>query len=213
MLNLLILLAMLPTSLKRDLYELEKGLDKIDLNKLVYIAYRLRRSGIDMISLLSDEEREILVKRGCEFITPFEDGVERIYTASNVKLYYEKFHYNKKAISDAMKLDGAKPEEIESELKKLDTFLRTDVISSDADPDPEFTEEQYQIAVTYLEVEKFVESLQQEVAMNVTEKIDAISNIVAYTLSISASNTESLEISKEESQTVSDKVLSIILKS
>ena len=210
MLYLLVLLASLPASIKSDLCELEKGLDKIDLNKLRYIAATLRDYGIDMISLLSDEERAILVKRGCEFIAPFEDGLERIYTADLVKWYYEQLHYDKEIISDEMKLDGATPEEIESEFEKSDTFLRTD--TTYGDPYPEFTDEQYQIAVTYLEVEKFVELLQQEVTMNLTEKIDAISNLVAYTLSVSALKGESLEISKEESQNVSDKVLAIINK-
>lgn len=188
----------IPDSFGRDLCALADGLDKIDLNRLSYIAWYLRDFGIDMISLLSKEERDLLEKRGCIFLTPFEDGMMRIYSAKDVKWYYEVFHYDKESLRDAMRLDGATDEEIEEEFKKLDIFLRTDRDADLDDLDPEISDEQYKKAVAYLKAEEFVESLQQETSMSLTEKYDAITNLVDFNLS------------NHESENVSDKVLSIV---
>lgn len=198
---------MLKFGLENNLLELlSKGIETIDLATLVLIASDLRRDyNIDFLKLLSKEDRDILEKRGCVIFAPFDDGMERIYPAKKIKNVYEKFHYNKEILMESMTLDGATSMDIDNECCKLDEFLRTDVSSKFDDPDVEFTQEQYQRAKTYLEVENFIDSCKLDINLNPSERLNIISNLVDYTLAISSNNDV-----EDRDQNVSARVLSII---
>lgn len=109
-----------------------------------------------------------------------------------------------------MTLDGATPVDIDNEFHKLDEFLRTDVSSSLDDPEVEFTEEQYQRAKTYLEVEKFIDSFKGDISLSPNERINIIFNLVDYTLAISSEKDKNLIDGEDKKQDVSDKILSIV---
>lgn len=198
--------------LKREIAEIEStGCMEVGIYTIAFVAGYLRReSDIDFFKLLSKEERKILEKRGCIIFAPFDDGKERIYPAKGIKYDYEQFHYNKEILTESMTLDGATPMDIDNEFCVLDNFLRTHVGTDIDDPMVEFTEEHYQRAKTYLEVEKFVDLLREDISLNPRERINIISNLVDYTLAISSEEDKNLNDAEGKKQDVSVKILSII---
>lgn len=202
----------LERNIGKELMEIEsKGVKKVNIYTLAIIAgYLRRRFNIDFFKLLSKEDRKILEKRGCIIFAPFDDGIERIYTAEDIKYAYEQFHYNRKVLTESMTLDGATSMDIDNEFCKLDKFLRTDVLSCLDDPKVEFTEEQYQRAKTYLEVERFIDSFKQDISLNPSERINIIYNIVDYTLAISSDEDKKSFDTENKKQDVSAKILSFI---
>lgn len=205
------LISNLLRDLGKELWEIkDKGIREVNIPTLAVISGYLRRNfNIDFFKMLSEEDRMILEKRGCLLLAPFDDGIERIYTARHIQFLYERFHYDKDALRKSMTLDGADSETIDNEFLKLDNFFRTDVISSIDDPDIEFTEEQYRKAKTYIEVEGFVDSFKEDISLSPEERINVITNLVDYTLATFNEDDENLPITKWQSA-VSAKVLSII---
>ncbi len=205
------LISNLLSNLGKELWEIEdKGIREVKISTLAVISDYLRRYfNIDFFKMLSEEDRMILEKRGCLLLAPFDDGIERIYTARYICFSYKRFHYDKDVLRKSMTLDGADSGAIDNEFLKLDNFLRTDVISSIEDPDIEFTEEQYRKAKTYIDVERFIDSFKEDISLNPDERINVIANLVDYTLATFNEDDENLPITKLQSS-VSEKVLSII---
>lgn len=205
------LISNLLSNLGKELWEIEdKGIREVKISTLAIISDYLRRYfNIDFFKMLSEEDRMILEKRGCLLLAPFDDGIERIYTARDICFSYKRFHYDKDVLRKSMTLDGADSGTIDNEFLKLDNFLRTDVISSVEDPDIEFTEEQYRKAKTYIDVERFIDSFKEDISLNPDERINVIANLVDYTLTTFNEDDENLPITKLQSA-VSEKVLSII---
>ena len=147
-------------SVLKDLLELDrKGMEEINIYILDYISYILKENyDIDFFKLLSKEDRKTLEKRGCVIFAPFDGEREKIYPPDSIIYNYENLHYNKEVLIDSMKLDGATPMEQGYELAKLDTFLRENY--------PNFTDEQYQRAKTYLEMEEFIDSCRSDITLS-----------------------------------------------
>lgn len=105
-----------------------------------------------------------------------------------------------------MILDGADIEIINSELNALDSYLRNKTCSVYEKIKPVFTREHYERAKTYVEVEGFVDGLQESLSMTPEERLDIISELTDYTLALNGSNTLTTSLSVEE------KVLTIFNK-
>lgn len=179
-------------SVLKDLLELDrKGMEEINIYILDYISYILKENyDIDFFKLLSKEDRKTLEKRGCVIFAPFDGEREKIYPPDSIIYNYENLHYNKEVLIDSMKLDGATPMEQGYELAKLDTFLRENY--------PNFTDEQYQRAKTYLEMEEFIDSCRSDITLSPKKRINTISNLVDYTLAISSKEDKNITFQKSQ---------------
>lgn len=179
-------------SVLKDLLELDrKGMEEINIYILDYISYILKENyDIDFFKLLSKEDRKTLEKRGCVIFAPFDGEREKIYPPDDIIYNYENLHYNKEVLIDSMKLDGATPMEQGYELAKLDTFLRENY--------PNFTDEQYQRAKTYLEMEEFIDSCRSDITLSPKKRINTISNLVDYTLAISSKEDKNITFQKSQ---------------
>lgn len=179
-------------SVLKDLLELDrKGMEEINIYILDYISYILKENyDIDFFKLLSKEDRKTLEKRGCVIFAPFDSEREKIYPPDDIIYNCENMHYNKEVLIDSMKLDGATPMEQGYELAKLDTFLRENY--------PNFTDEQYQRAKTYLEMEEFIDSCRSDITLSPKKRINTISNLVDYTLAISSKEDKNITFQKSQ---------------
>lgn len=202
-----ILALLLLFSAKLDV--IKDDITDIPMYEIGILDIEFREVGLSFLKLLSKEDRETLVKRGALIITPFKDGMERLYTASEVIYFYEEYHYDKKTLMDAMRMEGAKLSTMAEEFDELDSFLKTDIEYSilDDDPNPEITDEQYKRAKTYLEIEKLVDLYKEDIDMTSMERLDIISALVDYTLSISSLNDE-----RDVAQEMANKVLAVVNK-
>lgn len=187
--------------------EIESNITDFSIYKIRMWDSEFRKVGLSLLELLSKDAKETLAKRGALIITPFEDGKERIYTASRIKYSYEQFHYDKKPLMDAMRMEGAKLSTMAEEFEELDSYLRTFTFSKVDEPDPEITDEQYERAKTYLEIEELVDLYKEDIDMTPRERLDIISDLVDYTLSIS-----SLNDGRDVAQEMVDKVLAVVNK-
>ncbi len=200
-----ILALLLLFSAKLDV--IKDDITDIPMYEISMLDSEFREVGLSFLKLLSKEDRETLVKRGALIITPFKDGMERLYTLSEVIYFYEQYHYDKKTLMDAMRMEGAKLSTMAEEFAELDSFLKTDISILDDEPNPEITDEQYGRAKTYLEIEKLVDLYKEDVNMTPMERLDIISDLVDYTLSISSLNDE-----RDVAQEMADKVLAVVNK-
>lgn len=168
-----------------------KGVEEIDIFTLDYISYMLKEiCDIDFFKLLSKEEKKTLEKRGCVILASFDGEREEIYPPKSIIYNYENLHYNKEVLIDSMKLDGATPMEQDNELAKLDTFLRENYSN--------FTDEQYQRAKTYLEMEEFIDSCKFDKTLSTKKRINTISNLVDHTLAISSKENKNIMFQKSQ---------------